>query len=93
MGRRGPDLQRLLIKSDELGQRRTSTLLVYCDCPRSELIDDDDYVMRGQMRLATPTIDTTACVNTYGAKLTWSDGRHQTLAGAAGVKNWMVCGR
>ena len=70
---------------------------VYCDCPENpNPIDDDDYATRGQMQLdyATPTIGTTACVNTYEASayLNRPDVREALHVEAAGVKNWMVCG-
>ena len=70
---------------------------MYCDCPeKPNPIDDDDYATRGQMQLdyATPTIGTTACVNTYEASayLNRPDVRKALHVEAAGVKDWMVCG-
>ena len=70
---------------------------MYCDCPENpNPIDDDDYATRGQMQLdyATPTIGTTACVNTYEASayLNRPDVREALHVEAARVKNWMVCG-
>ena len=70
---------------------------MYCDCPeKPNPIDDDDYAFRGQMHLdyATPTIGTTACVNTYEASayLNRPDVRKALHVEAAGVKDWMVCG-
>ena len=65
------------------------TVNTHCDCPEDpNPIDDDDYATRGQMQLATPTIGTTACVNTYEASayLNRADVRKALHVDAAGVK-------